>query len=100
MSSGVIPIGISDHYMIYACPKVAICKSPPKIVQTRSFKNYNKLLFRNDMLNAFNSSYYDQKLEPNKMWENWLNIFTTITDTHACSIKNSKGQESTYFVVD
>ena len=52
------------------------------------------------MLNAFNSSYYDQKLEPNKMWENWLNIFTTITDTHACSIKNSKGQKSTYSVVD
>ena len=83
ISSGVIPIVIRANCMIYACPKVAICKSPPKIVLTRSFKNDNILLFRNDMLNAFNSSYYDQELEPNKMWENWLNIFTTMADTHA-----------------
>ena len=83
ISSGVIHIGISDHYMIYACSKVAICKSPARIVETKSFKNYNNLLFRNDMLNAFNSSYSDQELEPNKMWGNWLNIFTTIAHTHA-----------------
>ena len=64
--------------MLYACSKVAICKSPPKIVE-------NKLLFRNDMLNAFNSSYSDQELKPHKIWENWLNIFTTtcIAHTHA-----------------
>ena len=35
------------------------------------------------MLNAFNSSYSDQELEPNKIWGNWLNIFTTIAHTHA-----------------
>ena len=66
--------------MLYACSKVAICKSPARIVETKSFKNYNKLLFRNHI---FNSSHSDQELESNKVWGNWLNIFTTIADTQA-----------------
>lgn len=41
-SSGVLRISISDHYMIYVCTKDAISRPPPKIVETRSFKNYNK----------------------------------------------------------
>ena len=44
-SSGVIRLGISDHYMIYACTKDAINRSPLKIVESRSFKNYNKFAF-------------------------------------------------------
>jgi hypothetical protein len=30
-SSGVIRLGISDHYMIYVCTKDAISRPPPKV---------------------------------------------------------------------
>ena len=48
-SSGVIRLGIRDHYMIYVCTKDAINRSPPKIVESRSFKNYSKFAFRRDL---------------------------------------------------
>lgn len=36
---GVIRLGMSDHYMIYACIKESISRPPANIVETRSFKN-------------------------------------------------------------
>ena len=57
-SSRVIRLGISDHYMIYVCKlctKDAINRSPPKIVESRSFKNYNKFAFRRDLFDTLNS---------------------------------------------
>ena len=84
-TSGVIRIGISDHYMIYVSTKVSIGKSLPKIVETRSFKNYNKVAFKSDLLNMLNSSFIglDLELDPNVMWLKWRNVFTTIAEKHA-----------------
>ena len=45
VESGVIHLGISDHNFIYACRKVAIIKSQPKIIETRNFKCYNPVYF-------------------------------------------------------
>ena len=82
-SSGVVHLGISDHYMIDVCTKDAISRPPPKIVETRSFKNYNKFAFRRDLFYELNSSDIEAELDPNKMWEKWRNVFTFITDKHA-----------------
>ena len=82
-SSGVIRLGISDHYMIYVCTKDAINRSPPKIVESRSFKNYNKFAFRRDLFYTLNSINIGKELDPNKMWETWKNVFTSIADKHA-----------------
>ena len=82
-SSGVIRLGISDHYMIYACTKDAVNRSPPKIVESRSFKNYNKFAFRRDLFYTLNSINIEKGLDPNKMWETWKNVFTSIADKHA-----------------
>ena len=82
-SSGVIRLGISDHYMIYACTKDAVNRSPPKIVESRSFKNYNKFAFRSDLFYTLNSINIEKGLDPNKMWETWKNVFTSIADKHA-----------------
>ena len=82
-SSGVIRLGISDHYMIYVCTKDAINRLPPKIVESRSFKNYNKFAFRRDLYDALNSANIEKELDPNKMWEIWKNVFTSIADKHA-----------------
>ena len=82
-SSGVIRLGISDHYMIYVCTKDAINRSPPKIVESQSFKNYNKFAFRSYLFYALNSINIEKELDPNKMWETWKNVFTSIADKHA-----------------
>ena len=84
-TSGVVRIGISDHYMIYVSTKVSIGKSPPKIVESRSFKNYNKVAFKSDLLNMLNSSFIGLELEldPNVMWLKWRNVFTSIAEKHA-----------------
>ena len=81
--SGVIRLGISDHYMIYVCTKDAIKRSPPKIVESRSFKNYNKFAFRRDLFDTLNSTNLEKKLDPNKERETWKNVFTSFPDKHA-----------------
>ena len=81
----MIRLGISDHYMIYVCKlctKDAINRSPPKIVESRSFKNYNKFI-RRDLFDTLNSINIEKELDPNKMWETWKNVFTSIADKHA-----------------
>ena len=90
-TSGVIRIGISNHYMIYVSTKVSIGKSSPKIVESRSFKNYNKVAFKSDLQNMLNSSFIGLELEldPNVMWLKWRNVFTSIYSGKACSTKNT-----------
>ena len=63
--------------MIYVCTKDAINRSPPKIVESRSFKNYNKFAFRRDLYDTLNSANIEKELDPNKMWEIWKNVFTS-----------------------
>ena len=82
-TSGVIRVGISDHYVIYACTKASLCKLPPKIIESRSFKNYSKFAFQSDLFHAINSPYITEELDPNKMWENWKNVFSSIANKHA-----------------
>ena len=38
--SGVLPISISDHYMIYGIRKFSSTKGEPRYIENRSFKNY------------------------------------------------------------
>ena len=79
----MIRLGISDHCMIYVCTKDAINRSPPKIVESRSFKNYHKFAFRRDLFYTLNSINIEKELDPNKMWETWKKVFTSIADKHA-----------------
>ena len=52
LSSGVLKSGMVDHYMIYAIRKVnawRIRSKKPKILETRSLRNYDKMKFINDL---------------------------------------------------
>ena len=82
-SSGVIRLGICDHYMIYICSKDAINRSPASIVESRSFKNYKKYAFRRDLFGTLNSTNIGKDLDLNKMWETWKNVLTSIADKHS-----------------
>ena len=49
---GVKDFGISDHSMVYCVFESGLMKVPPKTLQYRSFKSYNKSSFRQDLTNV------------------------------------------------
>ena len=86
-SSGVLKSGMVDHYMIYAIRKVnawRIRSKKPKILETRSLRNYDKMKFINDLkevnwevaLSPFSES-------PNLMVDKFHEIFDGLLSTHA-----------------
>ena len=85
--------GMVDHYMIYAIRKVnawRIRSKKPKILETRSLRNYDKMKFINDLkevnwevaLSPFSES-------PNLMVDKFHEIFDGLLNTHA-SIRRKK----------
>ena len=81
IDSGVIDLGISDHNLVYICRKVSIPKQPPKIVETRQFKNFNTTAFQHDLQETFKT--YSFTAEPNTAWNEWKTIFLDVANTHA-----------------
>ena len=81
IDSGVIDLGISDHNLVYICRKVSIPKQPPKIVETRQFKNFNTAAFQHDLQETFKT--YSFTAEPNTAWNEWKTIFLDVANTHA-----------------
>lgn len=47
--TGVMPLGISDHCLVYATLKLGSKRPPPKIIRTRNFKNFNAPNFKADI---------------------------------------------------
>jgi hypothetical protein len=39
LETGVIPLGISDHNLVYICRKISLPKELPKIVLSRQYKS-------------------------------------------------------------
>ena len=52
------------------------------MVETRSFKNYNKFAFRRDLWNRLNSLNIEAELDPKKCGGKWRNVFTSTADKH------------------
>ena len=51
-TSGVFPLGISDHNLVYATLRLKSKRLPPKYVNTRNYKNLNLDSFREDIETA------------------------------------------------
>ena len=51
-SSGVFPLGISDHHLIYANIRIKNKRPPPKIIKTRDYKRMDINSFRHDLETA------------------------------------------------
>lgn len=50
--TGVFPIGISDHYLIYATLRLKNKKPSPKFITTRNFKRLDEERFKTDIETA------------------------------------------------
>ena len=49
ISSGVVDLTISDHYLVYVVLNIKAPKQTPNYINTRSFKNYRAGQFSNDI---------------------------------------------------
>ena len=48
LHSGVYPLSISDHNLIYAVRKISIPRSSPRYIETKSFKNFKTGEFKSE----------------------------------------------------
>ena len=81
--AGIMPLGISDHSLVYLIRKTRYTiPGCAKIISTRSFKNFKKEAFLADieLIQWDNITLFSH---PNKMWEFWKNQFLTCIDKHA-----------------
>ena len=97
VQSGVLQTSLSDHSLIFCVMKAGV---PPRKSEYRSFKNYNKNAFVND-LNQVPWSVVSCMENIEDAVFLWERLFSEITDHHAPlklnrqGIKNSMGNTKT-----
>ena len=82
--SGVHPLGLSDHYLVYCIRKFrGSVKKQHKNISTRSLKNFNKTEFLNDLLSVDWKGIVSNTDDINKIVEQWSHLFSLILEKHA-----------------
>ena len=82
VDDGVIPLAISDHYLVYCILKVGMPKGSPRVIEYRSYKNYNRDDFLND-LNDVPWHLVDNEDNINDAVLTWNKLFSDVADNHA-----------------
>lgn len=82
VASGVIQIGISDHYLIYGVRKFHTSKSNPKFIESRNMKHFDPQLFIHDLKQA-HWDLLEISDDPNDMVCTWESLFLEVLDIHA-----------------
>ena len=85
VGSGVVPLAISDHSLIYGIFKSGVPKAPPRIVEHRTYKKYNKSAFIKD-INQLNWSIIDD-MDVDSGVNLWNTLFSKVANSHAPIIK-------------
>lgn len=82
VNSGVLHLGISDHSLIYATRKTHYDRGVVRIIQTRSYKNFNKDGFLRDLSQK---PWDDVNLQtnPDDMWSSWKKLIMESIDKYA-----------------
>jgi len=80
--SGVTPLGISDHGLVYATLKLTNKRPPPKIIRVRNFKHFNVEAFKTDIEQTpFHvTTIFDDK--DDVLW-GWEQLFNGVCDANA-----------------
>ena len=82
VDSGVINLTISDHSLIFCVLKSGCPKAPGRPIQYRSYKNYSRLNFVNELDNI-NWEAVENEPDINAAVNNWNALFTEIANHHA-----------------
>ena len=81
-STGVFPLGISDHDLIYASLRLRHKRPPPRLIKIRNYKNFDEKSFKSDLVNApFHVTECFEDMD-DILWA-WQSLFNTICDNHA-----------------
>ena len=88
VDSGIIPVHLSDHSLIYGVLKAGIPRAPPRTIEYRSFKHFSKQAFLTDLTNV-NWSLVDNEPDNDAAMNNWNTLFTETANQHA-PIKKSR----------
>ena len=76
VGSGVIPLAISDHSLVYGIFKSGVPKATPRIVEHRAYKKYNKSAFIKD-INELNWSIIDD-MDVDSGVNQWNTLFSKV----------------------
>ena len=84
VASGVIPLELSDHSLIFCVIKSGVAKTGGNYrdINYRCFKRYDKVKFNRDLENA-NWSFLDSISDINTTLSTWCNLFSVIAEKHA-----------------
>ena len=79
---GVIHSAISDHSIVYCTKKSGVLKAPPKTIEYRSYRKYDKSSFLKD-LKETDWNMVDFYGDVNPAVEMWNTLFTDVANKHA-----------------
>ena len=80
--SGVVPVSLSDHYLVYCVLKAGVIKAPPKTIEYRSYKNFDANTFLAD-LNNVPWHIIENEEDIDDAVFIWNQLFSEIADLHA-----------------
>ena len=80
-SSDAVPLGLSDHNLIYATLRLKNKRPPPTIIKTRDYKKLDEMVFHRDISTApFDvGSVFDDP--DDRLWA-WQTLFLDICNDH------------------
>ena len=78
----MIPCSLSDHSLVFCVFKAGVPKAPPRTIEYRSYKRYNKQSFLQDLRDTNWTALLDER-DTDATVNNWCQRFTDIADQHA-----------------
>ena len=81
-SKGVLPLGLSDHCLIYATLNLKLKRSPPNVINVRNYKQFQVDQFRADIIAAPFQVAQVFEDKDDVLWA-WNKLFKNICDLHA-----------------
>ena len=81
--SDVVDPGLSDHSLVYCVMKSGRHRAPPKTIQFRSFKNYNRDSFVSDLRQVPWHVALNNHEDIDDCTDTWSKLFLEVAETHA-----------------
>ena len=82
IDSGVIPMPLSDHFLVYCTLKTGVRKAVPKVIEYRSYKYFNADSFLNDLEHVPWHVVEDEANIDDAVLT-WNTLFSDVADVHA-----------------
>ncbi len=83
VTCGTIISTISDHLVVFCVVKSGVTKAPPRKLEYRFYKNYDKTNFLDDLRAVDWEHIIDSSDNIDEAVSNWSTTFNTIADYHA-----------------